>query len=186
MADVAFKSGSVSIHRLSEIPDWQRYQTDIDAIFYAASATLRFASPASRQIFHERWLGRYLEHFPDATFLACDGGGAVLGYISGALTDPAQDPLFSDIGYFQQLGALTARFPAHLHINLSPAARNRGIGGRLIEAFCEHAQKNGARGVHAVTSATSRNRSFYAREGFICEATIIWGGIPIVFLARPL
>ena len=186
MTGSALNAGSVSICRLPELPDWRRLQPGIDAIFFAASATQSFASPAVRQAFHRRWLGRYLDHFPDCTFLARDGQGAVLGYITGALTDPAHDPLFADIGYFRQFCALTARFPAHLHINLSAEARNLGIGAQLIEAFCEHARKNGARGVHAVTSERSRNRSFYARMGFACEATLIWGGHPIVFLARPL
>lgn len=186
MAGKASEFGVVSITRLSEIADWRRLEPEIDAIFFAASATKSFASPVVRKTFHECWLGRFLDRFPDATFLARDGQGAVLGYITGALADPAREPLFADIGYFQQLATLTARFPAHLHINLGAAARNLGIGGRLIETFCDHAQKNGARGVHAVTSEASRNRSFYARMGFVCEATILWGGHPLVFLARPL
>ena len=186
MAESGDEFGSVSICPLSEIPEWQRHRQDVDAIFYAASATQNFTSPAARQAFHERWLGRYLDRFQDCTFLARDGRGAVVGYITGALADPAREPLFADIGYFQTLGALTARFPAHLHINLSAAARNQGIGGRLIEMFCDHAHKKGIRGVHVVTSQHSRNRSFYARMGFACETTITWGGHPIVFLARPL
>ena len=154
--------------------------------FFSASATQSFASPASRAAFRQRWLGRYIEHFPECTFLALDHAGRVAGYIVGALADPALDPLFSDIGYFRTLAPLTARFPAHLHINLAADARNRGIGGRLIEAFCDHARAAGAPGVHVVTAEHSRNRSFYARLGFALEAKTTWNGQPIVFLARRL
>lgn len=158
----------------------------IDDIFFVSSATQSFTSDAERAAFRERWLGRYLTHFPQCCFVAVDPGDRVLGYVCGALDDPARDPRFSDIGYFSQLAAETARFPAHLHINLAPEARNRGTGGRLIEAFCAQARAQGAPGVHVVTSAASRNRSFYARSGFNHVVEADWNGHRIVLLGRTL
>ena len=139
-----------------------------------------------RAAFRERWLGRHLEHFPDCTFLAVDTTESVLGYVVGALDDPAKDPRFDDIAYFRDFAHLTNRFPAHLHINLAVGARNRGIGGRLIEAFCANARASGAPGVHVVTGETSRNRPFYARTGFEPQATLGPAGRGAVFLARAL
>jgi len=160
---------------------------DVDAIFFAASATQSFASAAARAAFRERWLGRYLQHVPAGAFVACDGAGRIIGYVVGSFEDPARDPLFSDIAIFQSLRAETARFPAQLHINLAPEARNRGIGGQLIDAFCGEASARGARGVHVVTSATSRNRRFYARQGFVLQASLTTGdGGEIVLLGRNL
>jgi hypothetical protein len=46
------------------------------------------------------------------------------------------------------------------------------------------ARRAGLPGVHLVTGRDSRNRSFYARNGFRCVAELIWGGTPIVMLAR--
>jgi len=138
----------------------------IDDIFFVSSATKSFASEAAREAFRERWLGRFLLNWPEAAFLAVSATGEVLGYIVGAVEDPARDPRFADIAYFAELAQLTADYPAHLHINLAPKARNRGIGGRLIEAFCAFARGRGAAGVHVVTSASSRNRTFYARQSF--------------------
>ena len=186
MAGAAVEQASVSIVQLTAIPDWQRHRPDLDAIFFSASATQSFTSLGARAAFRQRWLGRYLEHFPECTFLAFDGAGSVIGYITGSLADPALDPLFADIGYFREFAPQTACFPAHLHINLHTTARNRGAGSRLIEAFCDHARKHGAPGVHAVTSEQSRNRSFYARNGFAVTATTSWDDHPIVFLARSL
>ena len=174
------------VQPLQTIKDWRRHIPAIDAVFFSASATQSFASVAARSEFRERWLGRYLEHFPDCAFVALDSAGAFAGYIIGALGDPAKDPLFADISYFRELGALTARFPAHLHINLAANARNRGTGAKLIEAFCAHARTHGAPGVHAVTSEQSRYRSFYARNGFAVEATLNRNSPAIVFLARAL
>jgi GNAT superfamily N-acetyltransferase len=158
----------------------------IDAIFFEASATQSFAGDAERAVFHERWLGRYLADFTDGCFVALGPDGRVLGYVVGATTDPARDPRFADIGYFSVLAAETRRFPAHLHINLAPEARNKGLGGRLIEAFCAHARAKGAHGVHVVTAAASRNRTFYARAGFTHVVEADWNGHAIVFLGRTL
>ena len=186
MAADDFEPSPVSIKLLTACPDWGRHLPEIDAIFFGASATQSFAGAEAGVAFRERWLGRYLEHFPACTFLAFDGAGSVIGYITGSLADPALDPLFADIGYFREFAPQTARFPAHLHINLHASARNRGVGVRLIDIFCDHARKHGAPGVHAVTSEHSRNRSFYARNGFAVAASASWNGHPIVFLARSL
>lgn len=158
----------------------------IDAIFFDASATKTFASEIDRAAFRERWLGRFLDHFSADCFVAVGPAGEVIGYVAGALEDPALDPRFADIGYFHHLAAETARFPAHLHINLAPEARNKAIGRHLIETFCRHARAAGARGVHVVTSAASRNRTFYARAGFTHVVAADWNGHPIVFLGRAL
>ncbi len=158
----------------------------IDAIFFAASATQSFPSEAARAAFRERWLGRYLEPFADCAFLAVDPGGDVLGYIVGALADPARDPRFADIDYYRDLVAKTPRYPAHLHINLAASARNLGVGSRLLDAFIAHARAQGAPGIHAVTSTASRNRSFYARASFDVVAELDWNDHPIVMLGRAL
>lgn len=161
-------------------------RAQIDAIFFEASATKAFADETARAAFRERWLGRYLDRFPDCAFLAMGADGRVAGYLVGSLADPARDPLFADIAFFGDLAEHTARFPAQLHINLAPEARGRGIGGRLIAAFCDLARSRGVTGVHVVTGAASRNRTFYAREGFEVEAMLGGPGQAIVLLGRRL
>lgn len=177
---------AITIARLTDVPDWPRRTDELDPIFFEASATRSFADENTRAAFRERWLGRYLLRYAELAHVALGESGALVGYIVGAHGDPAQDPLFADIGYLGGLAALTARYPAHLHINLGPEARNLGIGTRLIEAFMADARAAGAPGVHLVTSRDSRNRSFYARNGFVCAAELAWGGVPIVMLARQL
>ena len=151
-----------TVKRMTDLADLPTLMPAVDSIFFAASATQTFPSEAARAAFRERWLGRYLAVFPDCVFLAFDMSGAVIGYVAGALEDPALDPRFADISYFRDFAYLTQHYPAHLHINLAENARNRGVGGMLIEAFCRHAIDQGSTGVHVVTAETSRNRTFYA------------------------
>jgi GNAT superfamily N-acetyltransferase len=163
-----------------------RQQAEIDAIFFAASATQAFASETARAAFRDRWLGRYFERFPQDAWLALDADGGVSGYLVGSREDPARDPVFADIGYFADLGDVTPLYPAHLHINLAEAARSQGIGGRLVEAFVAQLRADGVAGVHVVTGAQSRNRTFYARLGFALVRELDWNGAAIVMLGRKI
>lgn len=57
------------------------------------------------------------------------------------------------------------------------------MGSRLLTAFLADVHAAGLAGAHLVTGRNSRNRSFYARNGFHCVAEMTWGGTPIVMLA---
>lgn len=72
------------------------------------------------------------------------------------------------------------RFPAHIHINLLPDARGRGMGRQLLRAFSELAASRAVAGVHVTVRADHpRGIAFFRRMGF---AEI--GGFPIVLPAR--
>ena len=162
----------------------------VDAIFFEASGRTFVPGP-ERDAFRERWLGRYLRGGTDVVLLALSGpgamGGTVAGYLVGAIESPAEQERFADISYFRDdFADLVRRFPAHLHINLAPAFRSRGIGARLVEAFARRAADSGAGGVHVVTGVGLRNVGFYERCGFFPRATAIWNGRSIVFLGRDL
>jgi len=175
---------SAAIHRLTELDRWRQRVCELDPIFFEASLTKTFPDEATRAAFRERWLGRFLEHWPELAHVAIGADGMIIGYIIGSHADPARDPRFDDIGFYRALADRTPDYPAHLHINLAPVARSKGIGSRLIEAFVSDARAGGLPGVHLVTSRDSRNRSFYARSGFLTIAELTWGGTPIVMLGR--
>jgi len=156
----------------------------IEKIFFEASGTKAFASAEARDAFLERWLRRYLLHDPAHVFVATDAQGAVAGYLVGCLDDPARMARFSDIGYFAEFAHLTARYPAHLHVNLTARARGAGVGSRLVEAFCEQVQAAGLPGVHVVTGQGLRNVGFYERLGFFERGVASFNGHGIVFLGR--
>ena len=158
----------------------------LDAIFFGSSNTKTFDSDEIRQQFRDRWLGRYLRLDPAEAFLAVDRTGTIVGYLVGCLSDPARQSRFDDIGYFHLLADLTARFPAHLHVNLAPAWRGTGVGSRLVGQFITHAAENGSQGVHVVTSEGARNVGFYVRNRFGLQRTFTYRGNSLVMLGRTL
>lgn len=181
--------------RILPLRGWQRelggpidasHLARLEAIFFAASNVRHFADEPARHAFRERWLGRYLAHYSADFFLAIDDAAGIVGYLAGCLDDPARLPLFTDIGYFAENSDITRRYPAHLHVNLDADWRNRGIGARLIDAFCAHAAAAKAPGVHVVTGSATRNVRFYARCGFAPLRTVVWNGSRIVILGRAL
>ena len=158
----------------------------VERIFFSASGTQAFASEEARAAFKERWFERYLLHDAAHGFVAVGDGGAIEGYLVGSLDDPARTPRFGDIEYFTFFSEITARYPAHLHVNLDARARSQGTGSALVEAFCDHAQAAGSRGVHVVTGKYARNTGFYERLGFYERGTTKSAGHAIVLLARDL
>lgn len=158
----------------------------IEAIFWETSVARSLSNPSERKAYRDRWLGRYLDHFPDEAFVALAPEQSVIGYLVGCLHDPASHPLFADVTYFPHFAHLTHEYPAHLHINLTAAWRGRGIGKRLIEAFAAHAVSQRVQGVHVVTGDGSRNNSFYLACGFQRLASTTWNGNAIAFFGRRL
>jgi GNAT superfamily N-acetyltransferase len=173
---VAAPGGRLTAGQLAQVED----------IFFEASGRT-FEPGPEREVFRERWLGRYLQGGTDVVLVALDRDGTVAGYLVGALQDPAGQERFADIAYFRAgFRELCRRFPAHLHINLAPAFRSQGLGGRLIEAFASHAAKAGAPGMHVVTGTAMRNVRFYVRSGFAVQGTTLWNGREVAFLGRAL
>jgi len=182
---IAQSRHDISIERWIEIADRQRHVPGIDAIFFESSATKTFADGRERATFRQRWLGRYLEHEPQWAYLALDRG-RVVGYLVGSVEAPATGAHRADVGYGADFAALTTQYPAHLHVNLAPSYRNRGIGAELIATFAADAARAGACGVHVVTGAGSRNVRFYVRNGFRELARADFNGHGLVFLGKRL
>lgn len=69
-----------------------------------------------------------------------------------------------------------ASHPAHLHIDLLPAAQGRGHGARLLATFMQALAAAGVPGVHLGVSAHNpRAIAFYRREGFETLVDAGWG-----------
>lgn len=175
----------IRICKWAEISDKERLAPAVDAIFFESSSTKSFADAEARDAFRARWLGRYLKHDPQWVYLAL-AGDAVAGYLAGRVDDPEPTRAGEDIARFAGAAQLAAEYPAHLHINLAPAYRSRGIGAQLIAAFAEDAARVGACGIHVVTGAASRNVGFYKHNGFSELQRASLNGREIVLLGRRL
>lgn len=173
---VAIRDGKLTLGQLAQV----------EAVFFDASGRT-FGPGPEREAFHECWLGRYLQGGTDVVLLALDSGQQVAGYLVGALEDPAGQQRFADIPFFRGgFRDLCRRYPAHLHLNIAPAFRSKGVGVQLIAGFAERAAAAGAPGMHVVTGKSARNVRFYSRCGFTPLGDAEWNGSTVVFLGKPL
>lgn len=167
-----------------------RVDLAIDEIFFRASSVQTFVDEVHRDAFRWFWLGRYLIEEPDEAFVAISSGTGgdkvVCGYIVGSLADPATRTEFDDLGYFRTFASATAKYPAHLHVNVASGMRSHGVGARLVQTFAGHAATCGVSGVHIVTGAGMRNVRFYERLGFTKVGVAPHKGGEVVMLGRML
>lgn len=56
----------------------------------------------------------------------------------------------------------------HIHINLLPEARGKGVGTRLLKMFFKYAKLNGVKRIHADSFQTrlNPNKNFWLKNGF--------------------
>lgn len=148
------------------IRSYQQSDRDfLTKIFYSASKVQHFASAEEKQNFEYRYLGIYLENYQH-NVLVVEDNKRVLGYVCGAeSTDKSE---FLELhSYLHKFTPYFSDYPAHLHINMDESARNLGLGSKLLNAFEIHISKPQINGIHLITSATSRNVTFYKRNGYI-------------------
>jgi GNAT superfamily N-acetyltransferase len=174
----------VKIQRASEIADFAGCLGDIDDIFFTSSARRDFCNQEEKQAFRDMSLGRYMEKHRSSFFVALNDAGGAVGYLAGCLENPLTLNHFNDVGYFRDIDDLCRDYPAHLHVNVAEGYRNRGLGTALIGRFVEWAKLHSVRGIHLVTSNTSRSIPFYRRSGFIELRTFPWNSGISVCMGR--
>lgn len=73
----------------------------------------------------------------------------------------------SDVEQQAQLEEIKQKFPAHLHINMSPNVHSRGGGSLLMQRFLQHLRAHHSPGVHLGTSNQNLKAvPFYQKHGF--------------------
>ncbi|MGW5452938.1 GNAT family N-acetyltransferase [Nocardia sp. NPDC003979] len=90
-------------------------------------------------------------------------------FFARALTDTAiaklrQHPLATEL--------TDPRWPSHLHINLTPAARGTGAADALMRQFLDHLSENGSPGCYLQTLVENpRAVRFFERHGFTAHGS---------------
>ncbi|MFA6235713.1 MAG: GNAT family N-acetyltransferase [Bacteriovorax sp.] len=156
----------------------------VKTIFYVSSSLKEFSSEEKRTAFFRRWCGDYIKLYPDQ-FLLMMEDDKLLGYLSGCLNSSSAAPMLEVPG-FNIFSDLFEQFPAHFHINFSPACRGRGLGTSLVEHFCDDLKLQGIQGCHLVTSTGAANISFYHRAGFNYEVQREFHQSKLLFMGRIL
>lgn len=139
-------------------------------------------SEEKRKILLARFCDYYIEMCPDTCFV-CEEGGVCIGYViccPDAVKFRKEFPKFTErsgkLNLSQKLRFLgdvflylpfKAKYPAHLHIDILPEFRRKGIGRKLINALTEELKNNGKCGVMLAVSSNNKNaQMFYGALGF--------------------
>ena len=132
---------------------------DLDIVTHIESACFPPAEAAPREAFKER-LARYADHF-----LIIFDGDTPIGFIDGFVTDDEilTDEMFADASLHNSNGAWQMIFG----LNTMPEYRNRGVGGKLIEAFIDLAREEKRKGV--ILTCKEEKIPYYAKFGFVNE-----------------
>lgn len=168
--------------RLPELPDREAALAALEEIFFLSTLRKTFASDEERTDFFRTWTGWYVEQAPQDVWFALDGDGAVIGYLTGCKDSAGAVELARVIPKYDVFADRFAAFPAHLHVNVLPSHRDRGVGRALVDAYAEDCRAEGLPGVHLVTAVFARNVDFYQRAGF----TNATQRGPLLFLGRHL
>ena len=127
----------------------------------------------------------YLEKEPENCFVAVDENDNVIGYTYGSKDYDYYQENFSE--YINAVAEIEERrflaealtemydhaiykndYPAHLHIDILPAYQSKGIGSKLIKAFCDNLKEQNVKGVMLIVGTENEGaRRFYERNGFI-------------------
>lgn len=166
---------------------------------HGADATSRFRDPALPGSFYA---APYARLEPELCFVLA-GDDTVLGYVLGTadtagfaarcerewfpglrarLPLPASDDRSADAALLRLIHAglstpsFAREYPAHLHIDLLPAAQGQGWGRRLLDRFFSALRDRGVPAVHlGVSEHNQRAIHFYEAVGFhLIEAYPLW------------
>lgn len=126
----------------------------------------------------------YLEKEPENCFVAVDENDTPVGYVYGVSDYDKYQQSFAP--YIRKIAEINNRryladaliemfdhaifkdkYPAHLHIDILPDYQSKGIGSKLITAFCDNLKSQGIGGVMLIVGSENTGaRRFYERNGF--------------------
>ncbi|MGE4130117.1 MAG: N-acetyltransferase family protein [Bdellovibrionales bacterium] len=163
-------------------------QSQIREVFFL-SADSRWVdrSEEERAAFYAKWTDHYFANHRDLILVARNEGGEFLGYLMACpSSDQARSFYRERIKSYELFADQFAAYPAHLHVNLHPRSRGKGIGTTLIDELVERLRPLGVSGVHLITSPNQRNVGFYLKNGFTYNLTREWQGHSLLFMGRSL
>lgn len=142
--------------------------------------------PVKNEAFFEKWTGYYFKYCPEWILLAWKDH-KLLGYIM-CETDSARA-----LPYYESRNPTYSLFkdqfdeyPAHLHMNSHPEARNQGVGAAMVAELVRRLKAEKVGGVHLITSPAQRNVGFYRKNDFDFELQREWRGFPLLFMGRKI
>lgn len=158
-------------------------QKELREIFFESSTKKEFKDVAEKEAFFQKYLGFYLEHYPELAWVAMSD--KVLGYVVVSPESNSEE-LTKLQPHLKTFDSECEKFPAHLHINCHSDSRGLGVGSKLIHKVVQTLKKNNIKGLHIMTGLASKNRSFYKKLGFSFEVERNFHGSSILFMGKSL
>ncbi|MDF2514040.1 MAG: family N-acetyltransferase [Herbinix sp.] len=125
----------------------------------------------------------YIEQEPQQCFVAVNEQDEAVGYILCAkdfnsweqefkklYLENTMNPItgFLGKGTIDGLKLFSAKYPAHLHIDIHPDFQGKGLGTQLVDALIKHLKDNGVPGLMlCVGSENEGGQKFYRKYGFL-------------------
>lgn len=133
-------------------------------IFFETSSVKSFKTESAKQKFLDKYFLNYLNNWPEYLFYYKDD--RAMGYICCCPNTEYGTELIDSFPYYNNFQKLIAKYPAHLHINLSEDSRGMGLGSKLLLRLKAKLKEEKVIGLHAVTTNGNKNNSFYLKNGF--------------------
>lgn len=154
------------IFKWKDLSDHKQVQQEIASIFFETSTKKDFASVDEKNQFFYKYVGYYLEHYPDYVWVA--KSDQILGYLVAA-TESYNREILEIQPHLEKFKDCFNKYPAHLHINLSSASQGLGLGSKLVSELEKSLQLAKISGLHIMTGPDSPNKYFYQKLGFSFE-----------------
>ena len=165
------------------VPYQDSMYKEVREIFFESSTKKTFKDEAEKESFYEKYLGFYLNHYPQFAWVARNE--RVLGYV--IVAPETRNPELQKLQpHLQVFDSLFQSYPAHLHINCHHESRGHGVGSKLIhEAEIKLRQLN-IKGLHIMTGSDAANKNFYKKLGFDFQTELNFHGSTILFMGKSL
>lgn len=157
----------------------------VEEIFFETSAIKEFTSDQAKSNFKYKYLEYYQTHHPE-NFISILHDNILLGYICGVDNSQEAIELYKLLPHYATFEEYFDQYPAHLHINLSLASTGLGIGSKLITFFEKYLASKSIKGVHLITSPSSRNVHFYQKNQYNFAVEKCFEDAALLFLGKSL
>lgn len=141
----------------------KNYLSQVEEIFFESSTKKDFTSQKERDEFQWKYLGYYIQHFPELCWIALEAD-KVLGYLVCAPETDTQE-FYLIQPHLLKFKDQYERFPAHLHMNMHFESRGKGVGSLLLKHCFKELKTRRVNGLHILTGKDSKNREFYLKLG---------------------
>lgn len=156
-------------------------KSEIRDIFFESSMKKDFKDAKEKEAFYFKYLGFYLERYPEYSWIAQDE--RILGYV---VASPVSDDheIFDIQPHMKEFKNFLKDYPGHLHINCHAESRGKGVGTKLVERVEAQMREQHISGLHIITETDAVNQSFYKKLGLNSLGELNFKGSALTLMGK--